>query len=41
MAVAGHHPMRPEPGFSDLDYCLCFEMVLSTLIDWRLSRRRN
>lgn len=39
MAAAGQRPMRPEPGFSDLEYCLCFEMVLCALIDWRLSRR--
>lgn len=41
MAAAGHHPMRPEPGFSDQDYCQCFELVLSTLIDWRISRRHS
>ena len=41
MSAAGQHPMRPEPGFGDQDYCQCFELVLSTLIDWRLSRRRN
>ena len=41
MSAAGGHPMRPEPGFSNLDYCLCFEQVLRALIDWRLSRKRN
>lgn len=41
MSAAGHHAMLPEPGFSDVDYCHCFEQVLAALIDWRLSRTRN
>mgnify|MGYP007046310310 CR=1 FL=1 len=41
MSAAGFHAMCREPGFSDLDYCQCFEMVLNALIDWRLSRQHS
>ncbi|MCW8843558.1 MAG: hypothetical protein OQK00_09105 [Rhodobacteraceae bacterium] len=41
MAAAGQRPMPPEPGFGDLDYCRCFEQVLTALIDWRLSRMHS
>jgi hypothetical protein len=41
MSAAGFHAMSRETGFSDLDYCQCFEIILNALIDWRLSRKRN
>ncbi|MEQ9693224.1 hypothetical protein [Shimia sp. SDUM112013] len=39
MVLAHCYPMRPEPGFSDTDYCTCMEMVLSELVAWRTARQ--
>lgn len=41
MSIAHRFPMRPEPSFSDSEYCRCVKQVLGCLLEWRLSRRRS
>lgn len=41
MAVARNRPLADEPGFDDLHYCQCFEMVLRQLIRFHISQRRS
>ncbi|WP_158967926.1 DUF7742 family protein [Chachezhania sediminis] len=33
MSAARAHVLADEPGFDDLDYCACFELVLQVLAD--------
>ncbi|WP_121061876.1 hypothetical protein [Chachezhania antarctica] len=40
MAAARSHVLVDEPGFDDIDYCACFELVLQVLAD-HLSRTRG
>lgn len=39
MSAAFKRQMLPEPGFSDTQYCGCFEMVLHELMAWRADRQ--
>ncbi len=41
MSAARSRALADEPGFDDLQYCQCFEMVLSALIRFHISRRRS
>lgn len=41
MSAARKRPLADEPGFDDLHYCSCFEMVLRLLIQSRLNRMRS
>jgi hypothetical protein len=41
MAVARKHPMRPEPGFDDPEYCACFSQLMQALIRFHATRRRS
>jgi len=41
MTAARTAPQADEPSFDDLEYCTCFELVLSTLIAWRLNPARS
>lgn len=37
MSAARKHVLATEPGFDNLEYCQCFEMVLQMLIEWRVN----
>lgn len=39
MSAARQRPLSDEPGFDDLSYCQCFEIVLQALIRNHLSPR--
>ncbi len=41
MAVARNRSLADEPGFDNLHYCQCFEMVLQQLIRFHISQRRS
>ncbi len=41
MAAARTRVLADEPGFDDVQYCQCFEMVLRQLIRFHISRTRN
>jgi len=41
MATARNRGLADEPGFDDIDYCRCFELVLQQLIHNQASRSRN
>ncbi|UWQ92962.1 hypothetical protein QEZ52_09580 [Aliisedimentitalea scapharcae] len=41
MSSARKRILADEPGFDDLDYCACFELVLRCLTSFHLSRRRS
>lgn len=41
MSAARKWPLADEPGFDDLGFCRCFEIVLQTLITHHLSLRHS
>lgn len=41
MAAARNRVLADEPGFDDLSYCQCFEMVLHLLIRFHLSQKHS
>lgn len=41
MAAARSRSLADEPGFDDLQYCQCFEMVLHNLIGFHINQRRS
>lgn len=41
MAVARNRRLADEPGFDDLQYCQCFEMVLQQLIRFQIIQTRS
>ncbi|CUJ89088.1 hypothetical protein RUE5091_00817 [Ruegeria denitrificans] len=41
MATARNRQLADEPGFDDVQYCRCFEIVLRHLIRFQISRTRN
>ena len=41
MSAARKRMLADEPGFDNVEYCECFEMVLRKLADWRVSRSRK
>ncbi len=41
MSAARKRVLADEPGFDNLEYCACFELVPRRLIDWRVSRTRS
>ncbi len=41
MAAARRRVLRDEPGFDDVAYCHCFEMVLQAVVAHHLSRGRR
>lgn len=41
MAVARSRALPDEPGFDDLQYCQCFEIVLRHLIRFQTSQRHS
>jgi hypothetical protein len=41
MSAARKRVLADEPGFDDLEYCGCFEMVLRALINRKLSQTRR
>ncbi len=41
MAAARKRPLADEPGFDDPDYCRCFEIVLSGLVEHHLGVARG
>lgn len=41
MATAHNRRLADEPGFDDLQYCQCFEVVLRNLIRFQLSLKRS
>lgn len=41
MAAARSRVLADEPGFDDLQYCQCFEMVLQSLIRFHINRPRS
>lgn len=41
MAVARNRALADEPGFDDLQYCQCFEMVLHQLARFQAGRTRS
>lgn len=34
MSAARKHVLATEPGFDDVEYCQCFEIVLHLLVEW-------
>lgn len=41
MAAARKHPMMPEPGFDDPEYCACFSQLMQALIRFHANRTRS
>lgn len=41
MAAARNRKLVDEPGFDDVNYCQCFELVLRQLVRFHLSQRRS
>ncbi|WP_170410232.1 MULTISPECIES: DUF7742 family protein [Ruegeria] len=41
MAAARNRRLADEPGFDDVQYCRCFELVLQHLIRFQISRTHN
>ncbi|WP_420586790.1 hypothetical protein [Ruegeria sp.] len=41
MATARNRLLADEPGFDDLNYCQCFELVLRHLIRFQINQMRN
>jgi hypothetical protein len=38
MSAARKRVLADEPTFENAEYCVCFEMVLRQLIEWRINR---
>lgn len=41
MSSARKRLLASEPGFDDIDYCQCFELVLQALINRRVNQQRS
>ncbi|WP_170414271.1 DUF7742 family protein [Ruegeria atlantica] len=41
MTAARARPLADEPGFDDVQYCKCFEMVLRCLVQFHITRMRS
>ena len=41
MSAARKRVLADEPGFDDIAYCRCFEMVLRALMEQKISQRRS
>ncbi len=41
MYAARTRPLADEPSFDDLQYCLCFEVVIRCLVKFHLNQKHS